>query len=269
MTWKWRQQQVFTDNEIRNLAREGLLQDYVEENIQSVCYDLRARYYCTLEDHHRESCILKPGESIFVQCVEGINLPEDTVARVHLRNSRIRQGLTLDAPIYYPGHKTVVFFRITNLSNEAIHLKAYDEIASVTFERLSAAPEEVYRGTFQNEMEFSGLAGYTELFQADMEEIEQKKDDIRYIERNIYSNVIVIMTIFIGIFTLINVNVSLVSSAVISTSVFLIFNLATVGSIAFLAAVLRSFFSQNRQKNAAVWIITILAFAAAILIHLL
>ena len=46
---------------------------------------------------------------------ELIHLPSTLVARVMLRNSRIRQGLSLDAPLYFPGHSTRVFFRVTNI----------------------------------------------------------------------------------------------------------------------------------------------------------
>jgi deoxycytidine triphosphate deaminase len=258
---------LLTDKEITAYAAEGLLTDYRSENIQTVCYDLRTKYYCTTKERNRESCTLKPGESIFVQCVEGISLPADMTAEVHLRNGRIRQGLSLDAPVYYPGHNTVVFFRITNVSNSVINLHNTDELASIMFEKLSSVPEHPYNGTFQNEMNFDGMADYTDIFQSDMEEITQKQDNIRHIERNIYSNVITIMTVFVGLFTLINVNVILISSKEITSSIFLIFNLSTVGSIGFLTAVLQTFFSDGRHKGCLIWIISIIAFAAAILLH--
>ena len=54
---------------------------------------------------------LEPHDSAFVMSKESIELPNNIIAKVVLRNSRIRQGLTIDTPIYQPGHRTKVFFQ--------------------------------------------------------------------------------------------------------------------------------------------------------------
>lgn len=260
---------LLTDHDIKKMAQEKkLLKNYTPQNIKTVCYDLRSEYFCTSKEDKKITCKLEPGESIFVQCKEGIELPENMVARVHLRNSRIRQGLSLDAPIYYPGHKTIVYFRMTNVSNSIIRFHTNDEIASITFEQLESTPDETYTGTFQNEIDFDGMANYTNVFQANMEEIDEKRDDIKHIERNIYANVITIITIFIGLFTLVNVNVSFISDPEITTRIFVIFNLTTIGSLSFLAALLRSFFDHRNTKVLWIWIVPAVAFALSILLYI-
>lgn len=77
-----------------------------------------------------------------------------------LRNSRIRQGLHLDAPLYLPGHETIVYYRVTNFSGRAITLKEGDGIAAITFEELPEPVDSPYSGGFQKEMKFSGMGKY-------------------------------------------------------------------------------------------------------------
>ena len=99
-----------------------------------------------------------PGDSVFVATKESIHLPKNLVARVLIKNSRLRQGFTLDAPLYFPGHETVVYFRVTNVSSDEISLSPARPIAQLTFEEVSGEVEHPYQGAFSNEFEFKGLA---------------------------------------------------------------------------------------------------------------
>ena len=82
---------------------------------------------------------------------ELIHPPSTIVARVILRNSRIRQGLSLDAPLYFPGHSTRVFFRVTNVSQGAIALDCSRGIAQLVFERVEREIERPFDGAFADE----------------------------------------------------------------------------------------------------------------------
>ena len=159
---------MLVDIEIKTLAESGLLENYVSQNIKSIGYDLRTKDFYDLDKNHMFECSLLPNETIFIGCIENINLPADIAARIILRNSRIRQGLQIEAPIYYPGHKTQVYFRVTNISKSMINLTLKDEIASITFEKLGKKPHDTYSGTFQEEITFKGMADYSEKLEAGM-----------------------------------------------------------------------------------------------------
>ena len=94
---------------------------------------------------------------------ETVALPGDLAARVLLKNSRIRQGLALDAPLYFPGHSTRVFFRVTNVSADTVSLDASRGIAQLTFETVDGV-EHPYEGAFSGEMDFSDLASYEDVY---------------------------------------------------------------------------------------------------------
>ena len=73
-----------------------------------------------------------------------------------------------------------------------------------------------------------------------------EKTELKSMEKNIYANVMV-MTIFIALFTLININVDLVkeSSGMGNMYKMICFNLGTVGSIALLISFAQSMFSDG------------------------
>ena len=141
------------DKDIRALIQMGVLRNADETRVGSVAYDLRAAYYTQPDGTHADALQLAPVGSVFVACEERIDLPGDLIGRVALRNGSIRAGLTLDAPVYQPGHKTRVFFRITNMSGKPVQLEKGAGLASIMFERLERTPAQVYGGRFQNEFD--------------------------------------------------------------------------------------------------------------------
>ena len=74
-----------------------------------------------------------------------------------LRNSRIRQGLSLDAPLYFPGHGTRLFYRVTNVSGNTISLDKSKGIAQVAFQRVDGTVAHPYHETFSDELDFNGI----------------------------------------------------------------------------------------------------------------
>lgn len=74
-----------------------------------------------------------------------------------LRNSRIRQGLSLDAPLYFPGHGTRLFYRVTNVSGGTITLDKSKGIAQVAFQHVEGTVAHPYHGAFSDELDFNGI----------------------------------------------------------------------------------------------------------------
>lgn len=100
---------VLADSRIKELIYSGVLDNADLSKVGPVSYDLTTRAFYT-NDGEQASVTLLPGDSVYVASKEAIHLPDNLVARVLLKNSRMRQGLSLDAPLYFPGHSTVGFF---------------------------------------------------------------------------------------------------------------------------------------------------------------
>lgn len=209
-----------------------------KENVGPVSYDLTTQSFFRDRQSHSQgltSYTLNPGDSVFVSAVESIKLPDDLACRVQIKNSRLRQGLTLDAPLYFPGHSTRVFFRITNVSSDSITLDTEKGIAQLVFERLEAPTDTLYDGTFSNEFSFTGMGDYESIYGSDLKKLESKATEIEDIEKRIYGNVMTLMAIFAAVFTLVNVNMEAMAT---SASTIITVNLATVGSFALLAGLI-------------------------------
>lgn len=255
---------ILADKQIRTLG-ERLIVPFASDQVQNICYDLTTEAFCSAPGSETDEITLAPGDSVFVKTEERIILPGNMVGIVCLRNSRIRQGLDLKAPIYQPGHDTKIFFRLTNISHQAIQLDCGKGIASIMFEELSVEVEQPYNGTFQSEFEFKGMGAYTSSLSKDMTNIAEKVDHVKSIEKSIYGNVLALMAIFVAIFSLINVNISLTVQNV-GAKILLTMNFATVGSIGFLVAVINTVLPSGKYR-VWVWLVCILAFAAAIAVQ--
>ena len=139
---------------------KDIISPFDTERVTNIAYDLTAESFSTVPYEEQSSVTLNPGDCVHVKSVEEIKLPEDMICWVQLRNSRIRQGLSLDAPIYQPGHHTKVFFRLINNSGQELTLKEGDGIASIILERLGGKVQKPYSGAFQNEFNYSGMSDY-------------------------------------------------------------------------------------------------------------
>lgn len=153
---------VLVDVELHEFIKNGGMENFTYYNVRSVGYDLRTEYYSTAKDELMEECKLEPNDSVFVGCKEIVSMPPNYLGRIVLRNSRIRQGLLASSPVYHPGHKTQIFFRLTNISHAVIPLGQNDEFCSFMIETLDQPPSETYDGAFQNEVQFLGLSSYSQ-----------------------------------------------------------------------------------------------------------
>lgn len=157
---------ILVDHDIAALG-ENLIEGFSPNSITNIGYDLTAKVFWVADKPLTQATLL-PGESAFIQAKENIHLPNNMIARVTLRNSRIRQGYSLDAPVYQPGHHTSVFCRITNVSSETLVLQAGQRYAMVMFETLDSVPDNPYAGAFSNEHDFIGLSSYTKQYRKEI-----------------------------------------------------------------------------------------------------
>lgn len=237
-----------SDSEIKKLININVLRNADVSNIGPVTYDLRTDGFYTDGDNRQSEVELGPGDSAFVSCVESIQLPNDLTASVLLRNSRIRQGLSLDAPLYFPGHGTRLYFRITNVSGNVISLNPSKGIAQVAFQHVDGHVDHPYDGAFSDELDFKGLAGYTNVYSAEIKKVEDKKEEVTNIESRIYGNVLALFAIFAAIFTLVNVNAGGLTSKV-STTKFVALDLLIIGGFLVLASAIEAFLVKDKAKK--------------------
>lgn len=258
---------ILVDREIKSLAEQtNLLESYDENCVTNIGYDLRAKYFVT-GNEKKESLYLQPGESAFAAAVDIITVPVNMLCRVAIKNSRMRQGFTIDAPVYQPGHKTRIFFRITNISSDELLLSAGEKYTMLMFEQLNGKPDHPYDGVFSDEFDYSGLGQYKDIYRKQIRELEKKTEDLKSLEHSIYANVLVILTVFVALFSFLTTNLSLFKYG-LATRQFLLYNSVLLGCISFLVALLNSVIHPESYKKHVwkLWIPVIFCFIIAALV---
>ena len=118
---------------------------------------------------------LLPGDVVFIKTNESLNMPANLIGIVTEKNSRMRQGLRVDAPRYHPGHKTSIFLRVQNISDKAITIARNNTIAQIMFEKLSGVPEVPYNmqldSSYNEESEYRGFGRYESEYSGKMREL--------------------------------------------------------------------------------------------------
>lgn len=237
------------DTEIREMVEQcQLIENFQEKNLGCIAYDLTVEKIYVDSKTVRRSYMLKPGEAVFIGPKENIRLPEDCLGIVIQRNSCIRQGLTVTAPVYQPGHHTKVFFRVQNISKHGIYLEKGKSVASIMFHRLSGNVEKPYTGTYSEEFDFKGVGDFHPVEIPEVEKIEEKIESIQEVEKGIYSNVLVMMTIFIAVFSLINFNINILG-VISGISDMVIYNLMSLSVVAVLVSLISIVISRTDLKT--------------------
>lgn len=254
---------LYVDKDIKAFVQTGLepnadpeltaIKNGSMDCITNIGYDLRAGKLYKEPGNAKDFCVLKPGEFVFVESKEHVFFNKNTIGVVSLKNSRIRMGLALDAPVYQPGHKTPVYFRLTNITNNELTISTGEKYAMLMLYNLNKAPEHPYDGPFQQESDFNGMGIYNSLYANQVKEVEEKTKNIKDIEKNLYGNVLTILTIFIGIFTLLNINIELVKAASTAKG-FVCFNLAVIASLSFLGMLLEEVIHREEARHKLWWI---------------
>lgn len=257
---------ILVDRQIADrMSQTDFIESFDPACLTNIGYDIRAKkFYVGAEG--KTSLTLMPHESAFVESVETVTMPTDLCGIVTLKNSRIRQGLSLESPVYQPGHKTRIYFRVTNVSAESIILYSDEKYATILFEKLSEEPEHPYNGAFRDEFEYRGLGDYKNAYKRQIREIEKTTEDLKEVEHNIYTNILTILSIFMTLFSLLTMNVTLaVNSA--NVQQYLIFNALLLGGVSFLVALL-STIVKLKKTSWWYWLPTIVCFAVAFILYI-
>lgn len=235
------------------------------ESVTNIGYDLTNEYVYKTGSEPASSCTLLPGEYCFVKSREEVRFDTCTVGMLSLKNSRIRMGLSLDSPVYQPGHHTPIYFRLTNVTNRQITVSAGDKYAMLMFMQLDASPDHPYTGAFQKEFDFAGMTDkYNSVYAEQIQEIEHKTADLKSLEKSLYANVITILTLFVGIFTLLNVNITLAKETS-AASDFVLFNMAVIGSVSFLSCLLDEILHAAKARHV-LWLVPVACFAVMLFV---
>lgn len=266
---------IYVDNIIRTFLVNGDVRETEqtaifggdESCVTNIGYDLRAGAFYA-DNKKSDVYELEPGDSVMVESVEIVHFDFDTCGILNIKNSRLRCGLMIDSPVYQPGHTTRIYFRLTNLSSDNVRLNVGDRYVMLMFEQLTQTPDEPYTGTFKDEFSFRGLAGYRDVYEDQIKHIERKRLDLKSMEKSIYGNVITIITVFVAIFSLLNINFGLADKSADAVSV-LVYNLSTLGAISFLSVLLHNLLGTATRRSLWLWLVPILCFVGTALTLLL
>lgn len=168
---------MLVDSEIKKLGNE-LIHPFADDHVGPVSYDLDVEGYVDEKGNVvQKEFAISPQETVIVKTVQSVNMPENLVGIIGERNSRIRQGLQVSGAHYFPGHKTAIFLRISNVSSSKITIKPNEGIAQIFFEKLEKAPEKTYdkvaSASYNNENSYLGYGKYKEQYLSQMESIKK------------------------------------------------------------------------------------------------
>ena len=197
---------ILIDRNIKERVEKNelIIENYLEENLTGISYDLRMDCVYDAQGRTHSSYILAPGETVFVKTMEQLEIPHDILGRIAEKNSRMRQGLRVDGPHYQPGHRTYAFLRVSNIAAQRIRLDREMKIAQIIFEELKETPMNPYDlqegASFQNETSYRGLGNYQEEYEHQIvRQVDQAKTDLEHVSRTIYANVLTIMGVLVAV----------------------------------------------------------------------
>lgn len=269
---------IKSQNDIYKLIDDGIIKEGLKENAGVVSYDLRIKCFYA-DGGNTDEYQLFPGNSVFVGSVECINLPENLVVTVLLRNRWIRKGLLLDAPMYFPGHSTRVFYRVTNLSGDIINLSQRDGLAQIIFQEVAGSGR-VYSGNYEDEFDFRGV-GTFRLYEDGLaknekieknisstkEQILKSEKKVEESEHRIYINVLALMSIIIAVLSISGIAFKADDIGQLIVQVMLL-----SGSSALLFGLITTLVKQNpkfEKYHWAIWLIAAICMLIAVVIFLI
>ena len=253
---------ILTDIDIRNrciMLNEAddvkpLIADFNEENLGAISYDLSIDSILLGEGQEQASYSIAPGSYIYVKMCEILNMPRDLIGRIEEKNSRMRMGLVVSGPTYQPGHNTVIFLRVQNISSDIIQLRKGMKIAQIVFEEISPCLEKSYAdrvGTaFQGEFNYSGYSIYETEYKKDIQKVSELKESLEDKEMQIYGNILTFMGILMGIFSIVTLNMETFAHTTITIPYIVVMNLTIVFAIELLMSIILIFINKrtNRKK---------------------
>lgn len=205
---------VLVDKEIKRRSNEIFQEGYEASNVTAISYDLHIQSVIANEEL-ADVYVLRPGEVVFIKTKEKISMPTDLMGRIGEKNSRMRQGLIVAGPHYYPGHCTYLYLRVQNATSGTIKIKKGDIIAQIFFEQLMDTPDKDYsqqvNASFNNEDAYRGLANYKDEYEDRMTQIKDADKKLDEKINNIYANILTIMGLFVSVFSIVMVNFTNIS----------------------------------------------------------
>lgn len=174
---------TLVDRQIKQRVRNGELisqETYNESQVGCISYDLTIDSF--VSDEKTAVCDLAPGECVIAKTREYLLIPNDVSGVIGEKNSRIRQGLVVSGPRYFPGHHTYAFLRIQNVSSNVVRLESGNAIAQVFFETLAEVPDKPYNeqpsASFNEEKEYVGYGNYESEYRKQERSFQRVRDNI-------------------------------------------------------------------------------------------
>lgn len=206
---------ILSDKNIREFGDRLITEGYNPDNVQPASYDLTIGSII-VGDREETEYTIRPDELLFIKTAEQISMPDNLLGVIGERNSRMRMGLWVSGPHYFPGHKTFMFLRVKNLSANPITIKKGEGIAQIFFEEMKEVPEVPYDkkkdASFNDETEYRGLGRYTDEYSQRIANITSEKAALENTQGRMYANILTLMGLFVSIFSLIMVNFSQINS---------------------------------------------------------
>ena len=267
---------ILADKDIKKLVSEGklIIENYKEEHLKGIAYELTIESIIGNDVINPNIYEIQPGQSIYVKSAERISIPENLVGKVIERNSVMRAGLRIDAPVYIPGHTTNAFIRVQNISNNVFTLKKDFKIAQIMFEQLTSVPDQTYdkqqNASYTDESEYKGLGKYKSEYSKLIKGFESAKEDLEALKEKIYGNVMTLMGILIAIFSFITVDFKLLAEHANDLKTVIVVNLSLALSISVLMGIILFFLNGTKsRKSKLVYlaIIVLLAIATFVFAH--
>lgn len=263
---------ILTDHDIRSRANEIIVTGYKEDNVNPVSYDLTIGAI-VLDTGEKQDYELQPGEMVFIKTAEEIHMPNSLLGRIGEKNSRMREGLWVSGPHYFPGHQTFMFLRVKNICANIIRLQAGQKIAQIFFEELKDIPERTYDqredASFNNEKQYRGLGKYEEEYARQIRKAEDINENLDKTQGRIYANILTLMGLFVSIFSLITVNFSQINSGnVMDKNMLLTINLSLGFVISLFMGLILLFINrgQNKKWPVIVWAMIVAALFMGLLL---
>lgn len=266
---------VLSDKDIRERCREKqehkpLIEPFEEKKLGAVSYDLSIDKIILGEGQEEETYELHPNDVVYIKMKQKLYMNRDIIGRIEEKNSRMRMGVVVSGPTYQPGHNTAIFLRVHNISSDVIVLRNGMEMAQIIFEKVSDKLEKSYAErettSFQGEFDYRKYGAYTDTYAKQIKKMEQVKENIEEKENQIYANVLTLMSILMGVFSLITINLEAFARTKLDIGFIMVMNVTIVLAIECLMAMIMVFVQKHISGKKMRTVVAIIVFTFVLLI---
>lgn len=266
---------VLSDKDIRDRCGESnenkpLIEPFEEKKLGAISYDLSIDKIILGEGLEEELYELHPNDVVYIKMEQKLYMDRDIIGRIEEKNSRMRMGIVVSGPTYQPGHNTAIFLRVHNISGDAVVLRKGMEIAQIVFEKVSGNLERSYAeretANFQGEFDYRKYGAYKDVYAKQIKKIEKVKENIEDKENQIYANVLTLMSILMGVFSLVTLNLEAFAKTDLTTGFILVMNITIILAIELLMSMIMIFIQKNIEKKRIYVIIGIVIMTLVLLV---